>query len=266
MKSSESSILKHVSDSLELKPDDHAKQSDKKRYSERLSELLAYAFAEILRRRGLKEARPVPSGIRSDSGAERRMAGGIGAKKVDVTWATEESGLMLAISVKSINFRDKRTGNFQKNLVNRRGDLLMEAVTLHRRFPYAVLAGVFVFDIGATSDGTVMRESTFHNAHSRFKLFTGRLDPAGRDEQFEKLFIATFDCKSEHPFCFYEVGFPDVQTDVTEVITQLLQIVETRNDDLYELKSYQLKRRGSAKEKGTQPDSLDFDDFENVDS
>src|SRR3546814_5928739 len=76
------------------------------------------------------------------SGAERRMAGGIGAKKVDVTWATEESGLLLGISIKTINFRDVRTRNFQKSLTNRRGDMLIEAVTLHRRFPYAVLAGL----------------------------------------------------------------------------------------------------------------------------
>src|SRR3546814_5010367 len=58
------------------------------------------------------------------SGAERRLAGGIGAKKVDVTWATEESGLILAVSVKTILFKDSRTQNFQKNLTNRRADLL----------------------------------------------------------------------------------------------------------------------------------------------
>jgi hypothetical protein len=40
------------------------------------------------------------------SGVERRMAGGLGPTKVDVSWATEESGLLLAISVKTINYRD----------------------------------------------------------------------------------------------------------------------------------------------------------------
>lgn len=39
-------------------------------------------------------------GPSSKSGAERRMSGGIGAKKVDVTWATEEGGLLLALSIK----------------------------------------------------------------------------------------------------------------------------------------------------------------------
>src|SRR5205823_10452975 len=136
-------------------------QSEKKRYSELVSQKIALAVAEELRLRGLREARPAGEGDLGDSGAERRMAGGLGAKKVDVTWATEESGLLLAISIKTINFRDSKTKNFQKNLVNRRGDMLIEAVTLHRRFPYAVLAAFFFLDKDAESDGTNKRRSTF---------------------------------------------------------------------------------------------------------
>ena len=55
------------------------------------------------------------------------MSGGIGTKKVDVTWATEESGLLLAISVKCLTAKDPKTGNYHKNLINRRGDMLGEA-------------------------------------------------------------------------------------------------------------------------------------------
>ena len=68
------------------------------------------------RARGMDGARPAGPGEVGLSGAERRLAGGIGAKKVDVTWATEESGLILAVSVKTILFKDSRTQNFQKNL------------------------------------------------------------------------------------------------------------------------------------------------------
>ena len=42
------------------------------------------------------------------------MSGGIGAKKVDITWATEESGLLVAIFLKTINFSDR----IRKNLKN----------------------------------------------------------------------------------------------------------------------------------------------------
>src|ERR1700728_4478000 len=168
---------------LPAKPADSATQSEKRRYSELVSQKLAVAIAQELRHRGLKDARPAGEGDLGDSGAERRMAGGLGAKKVDVTWATEESGLLLAISIKSITFRDSKTKNFQKNLINRRGDMLMEALTLHRRFPYAVLGAFFLLDQGAEHDHTRKRRSTFINAHARMRLFTGRSDPAGRDEQ-----------------------------------------------------------------------------------
>src|SRR4051812_22581294 len=102
------------------KPAADASQQEKKRYSELISAHLAVAFGEELRRRGLKQARPAAPGEVGVSGAERRMAGGIGAKKVDVTWATEEGGLLLGISIKTINFVDGTTRNFQKNVPNRR--------------------------------------------------------------------------------------------------------------------------------------------------
>jgi hypothetical protein len=224
------------------KPGDSASQADKKRYSEQISQVIALAFARELRERGLRGARPGAPGELAGAGAERRMAGGIGAKKVDVTWATEESGLLLGISVKSINFKDSKTGNFQKNLTNRRGDMLMEAVTLHRRFPYAVLAGFFFLDQGAEHDGTLTRDgrnrrrSTFLNAHARMKLFTGRDDPAGRDEQYERMYILLLDASPEQvTLRAFEVGAPAEPVPLEAVFDTLMQIVADRNPDFYEV-------------------------------
>lgn len=229
-------LLEAALKALPNKPADIDSQSAKKRYSERVSEVVAQAIAAELRYRGLKEARPAPPGVMDSSGAERRMAGGLGAKKVDVTWATEEAGLLLAISVKSINFRDTRTNNFQKNLVNRRGDMLMEAVTLHRRFPYSVLAGFFFLDKGAENDHTVRRKSTFANAHSRLRLFTGRNDPAGRDEQFERFYLILLEASpTAVDIRAFEVGKPSTPVPLEEVITDLLSIAAERNPDFYEL-------------------------------
>lgn len=73
--------------SLPEKPSDDAAQSAKKAYSERMSAVIASALAEELRQRGLIGTRPSSPGDEAGvSGAERRMSGGIGAKKVDVTW------------------------------------------------------------------------------------------------------------------------------------------------------------------------------------
>jgi len=262
--------------SLPPKPGDEAPQAAKKRYSELVSQQVALALGAELRRRGLKEARPAPGGGGGpDAGAERRMAGGLGAKKVDVTWATEESGLLLGISVKTINFRDSKTRNFQKNLVNRRGDMLMEAVTLHRRFPYAVLAGLFFLDSEAANDGTEKRRSTFLNAHARLQLFTGRNDPADREEQFERFYLilldsartgprpapppsahrpgptadlfapaplteAARDAASEPLLRPFQVGAPERELALADMLDDLLSLVAQRNPDFYELRDGRL--------------------------
>ncbi len=221
---------------LPPKPPDSADREVKKRYSEQVSQAVAVALADELRKRGLTEARPSPPGVVDKSGAERRMAGGIGAKKVDVTWATEESGLLLAISVKTVNFRDGRTKNFQKNLVNRRGDMLIEAVTLHRRFPYAVLAGFLFLDAAAASDGTANRRSTFINAHARLKLFTGRGDPAGRDEQFEILYVFLLEASPDNANVrAYEVGNREQEVPLERIFDHLMVLVAERNPDFYEI-------------------------------
>ncbi len=225
------------------KPDDTAAASVKKRYSELVSNAVAPAFAEELRERGLAGARPAPPGVLGSSGAERRMAGAIGAKRVDVTWATEESGLLLALSVKTVNFRDSRSGNFAKNLTNRRGDLLYEAVTLHRRFPYAVLGGFLFLDKDAATDDTAKRRSTFHNAHHRLRLFDGRDDPAGRDEQYERLYLVLLDAT---PFAaswsIYRVGHPDQTVELSDAFDGLMEQVAERNPDFYECVDGELKR------------------------
>lgn len=217
------------------KPPDDAPQGLKNPWVGRISNTLAVAFAEELRLRGMKEARPAAPGAVGASGAERRLAGGIGAKKVDVTWATEESGLILAISVKTIMFRDGKTGQYQKNLTNRRGDLLVEAVTLHRRFPYAVLAGFLFLDHHAANDGTPRRKSTFENAFPRLRLFTRRPDPAGREEQFERLYLLLVDSNPVQPVVTaYEVNSPDTPVDLEAALDDIMQLVAERNFDLYE--------------------------------
>ncbi|MCC5953448.1 MAG: hypothetical protein JJU45_15260 [Acidimicrobiia bacterium] len=208
-----------------------------------MSNAVAPAFAQELRDRGLDGSRPAPPGVIGQSGAERRMAGAIGAKKVDVTWATEESGLLLAVSVKTINFRDKRSGNFQKNLTNRRSDLLYEAVTLHRRFPYSVLAGFLFLDKGAAADGTPQRRSTFLNAHHRLKLFDGRNDPAGRDEQYERLYIVLLDANPFTPnWETYRVGDPDTPIEMSTAFDEFIALIAERNPDFYDCVDGKLRK------------------------
>lgn len=220
---------------LPTKPPDSATRAEKKNYSQLLSEKVALAFAAELRDRGLKEIRPAAPGEVGGSGAERRVSGGIGAKKVDVSWATGESGLLLGISIKSINFRDKRSKNFQKNLTNRRGDMLFEAVTLHRRFPYAVLIGFFFFDKEADEDQTKTRRSTFENAHHRLKLFTGREAVDRPEEQYEKLFLVLYDANQFQPSVqVFNAGNATEEVNLADAFHEIVALIADRNPDFYD--------------------------------
>lgn len=228
---------------MPTKPPDTATPPVKKAYSETMSAKIALAMADELRHRGMREARPSGPGDVGNSGAERRLAGGIGAKKVDVTWATEESGLLLGISVKTINFRDGRSKNFQKNLTNRRGDMLGEALTLHRRFPYAVVAGFLFLDKDAKNDQTAKRNSTLVNAFPRLRIFTGREDPAGRDEQFERLYLLLVDANPFAPTLeCYQVNDSMTQVALDAAFDDLVVLVAERNFDFYEAHDGKVRR------------------------
>lgn len=217
------------------KPPDSASAPTKKNWNQKLSENFALAISAEFRDRGMDGTRPTGPGEAGLSGAERRLAGGIGAKKVDVSWATEESGLVLAASVKTIMFKDGQTGNYQKNLTNRRGDLLFETTTLHRRFPYAVLVGFLFLDAGAEHDHTERRRSTFQNAFPRLRLFTRRPDPDGREEQFERLYLSLVDANPFSPSIrTWEVNNEDEEVDLEVAFADFIELVGERNFDLYD--------------------------------
>lgn len=228
---------------LPEKPPDAAKRRPKQKYSQTVSQAIADAFAAELRERGFDGALPAPPGAVTGSGAEKRISGGIGAKRVDASWSTDESGLILGISIKTINFRDKRSQNFQKNLTNRRGDMLFESVTLHRRFPFATLFGFMFLDWEAREDDTDRRKSTFTNAHKRFKLFTGREEPEGREEQYERLYICLMRANPFEPtYEAFEAGEPDSPQEMSAIFDEMVRFVAERNPDFYESDDGKLRR------------------------
>jgi len=206
------------------KPGLEQQREHKKAYSEGLSHLIALLFGEALRRRGLKEAMPSDPGEGGVSGAERRMAGALGAKKVDVTWATEQSGLMLALSIKTINFSPSN------NLTNRRGDMLYESVTLHRRFPFSVLGG-FMFFAYDTDDHLIDR------AHALMKIFIGLVDPNPFNPRVK----------------IREAGRPDDELALEQIFDTLMILLAERNPDFYTCQNGKLKKVSSRKRRPKQP-------------
>lgn len=210
------------------RPADDAAREAKKNYAERLSNQVAQALAALLRELGLPGCQPERTG-----GRERQFAGGIGAKKVDVSYATEEDGLVLGVSVKSISFADRRTRNYQKNLTNRRGDLLAEATTLHQRFPYAVIGGLFVFDEGAERDGTERRPSTVVTAHEYFRAFDRRSSQSNAVEKFEALGVVLYRATEPVGYRYYDAGHPDAEKPLNAFLQRLLERIAERNPDRF---------------------------------
>lgn len=164
-------------------PPDNAIQSTKKRFSEVLSRHLAVEVGEGLRKQGFPNVKPIRGGP-----GEKEFQGGLGPKKVDVSYADEQHGLLLAVSIKSISFSP-----FGKNLKNRFADMCTEAITLHMRFPYSVVSGLFAFPVTADSDKTDGRTiSTFQRATKLFKTISGRKEYIDPGEKFENIVMMLY--------------------------------------------------------------------------
>jgi hypothetical protein len=162
-----------------LMPDQAAPRDIKKRYSEQLSRNLATQVADGLRKTGFPRVKPEPGGRH-----EKEFQGGLGPKKVDVSYSDEQHGLIFAVSIKTITAQP-----FGKNLKNRFGDLCTEAITLHMRFPYSIVCALFAFPTTADQDHSIepgrRQVSTFQRATQLFATISGRRDYTDPGEKFE---------------------------------------------------------------------------------
>jgi hypothetical protein len=179
------------------KPADDAPGGHKKNYTEALSHDISRVLAESLRTLGL-------TGVRAPtSGRDKSFMGGYGTKGVDVYLSDERHGLLLTSGVKGLVF-DPR-----KNLKNRYRDMVMEALELHRRFPYAVCGHLFF--IGKTESalaskkfGTVLGEAAV--------LMSGiaqRRLPTDAPELYEAIGILLFDPGDPHSLDLAPDGVPE---------------------------------------------------------
>jgi hypothetical protein len=108
------------------------------------------------------------------------------------------------------------------------------------------LGGFFFFDRGAAEDGTDRRRSTFLNANHRLRIFTGRSDPAGRDEQFERMLLLLLDADRRPPAVesFYVDRTPR-PVPLADAFNELIALVAERNPDFYEERDGDLCWQGS---------------------
>lgn len=169
-------------------------QARKKNYAQNLSTRLAQKIADALRRR-FPEVLPDATGRRHES-----KTGGKGRKriKLDVNYSTAELGLALAVSIKTINFRDPGSKRYTKNYTRADKELRAEAQDCHHRHPHAVMAALVFLPIDACDDQKAT-ESSFAQAVRIFRGRAGRRRPTSETEShFEAVYIGLYEPEGQN--------------------------------------------------------------------
>jgi hypothetical protein len=202
-------------------------RAPKKNFAQRLSTALAQKLANALR--------PEFAGINPDAlGAkhESKSRGATGLKKLDVNYSTTQAGLGLAISVKTINFKDEKTKRYTKNIKRVDGELRAEAQDCHTRQPYAVLVALVLLPEDAASDGESV--SSLKHGWNVFKHRGGRKNENGEAALFELVFLGTYSASGE--LAIFEIslepperGLPTATHDLATVVSAATGMYKQRN-------------------------------------
>jgi hypothetical protein len=157
----------------------------KRDFAQRLSTCIAQKIADALR--------PKLKGILPDENGEKHeseSASASGLKKLDVNYSTARMGLGLAVSIKTVNFKDETTGRFTKNIRRLDGELRAEAQDCHKRQPYAVLAALIFFPEEAAHDSDT--RSSLRHAWQVFERRGGRTSTSNEASLFERVWICIY--------------------------------------------------------------------------
>ena len=138
-------------------------QNDKRGWSERFANGCAVAFANQFRQSALEKKRILPLSLQQGTEPLTPLGSGT-SKRIDVTVADPVLGLELGVSLKGLNFRDAKSGNFDKNLTGRLYELADEVRLVHEHLPHAFMVGVIFLPIASTIDKTEKGNSSFANA------------------------------------------------------------------------------------------------------
>jgi hypothetical protein len=176
-----------------------AEREQKKNYAQKLSDVLALKIANGLRpmfpgilpvERGANEG-DQPKSIQGLESLARSLKG---VKRLDVNFSTVLLGLGLGLSIKTLNFKDKTSKRYTKNVTRIDNELRAEASDYHERQPFAVLVGIVFLPIDSADDGKI---SSFGHAAQTFRYRTGRRVHTESANLFERLYIALYEAQDE---------------------------------------------------------------------
>lgn len=204
----------------------------KKNFAQKLSTAIAQKIADALRP-PLKDVLPDASG----RWHEARALGAAGPKKLDVVHMTPAMGVGLAVSIKTINFKDEKTKRYTKNVKRVDGELRAEASDYHRRQPYAVFCALIFLPSDAADDGPAGKSSLRH-AWEVFHRRGGRLEHIDDQSLFEVVYLCVYDSSGDEfgrCRCYSvarelpQLGLPEQSHSLTEVVSEILDAFGRRN-------------------------------------
>jgi hypothetical protein len=145
-------------------------------------------------------------GITASSTRSARSVGG--TKQLDVNFSTQQLGLALGISLKSVHTRDASGGGrYTHNMKRNEEELRVEASGYHKRQPYSVMVGVLFLPIDSCEDGKKGNPSSFGSWVRHLRPYSGREDSDNEIDRFEKLYVGLYDPSGS------DLAFFDVDSD-----------------------------------------------------
>ena len=122
-----------------------------------------------------------------------------------MNYSTQEAGLGLAISLKSVHFGERNEGaaSFTHNMKRNDEELRVEATGHHLRQPYAVLVAVLFLPFESCDDLTP--NSSFASWVQYLWPLKGRIEPEDPPDRFELVSVALY-ARDASELGFYLLG------------------------------------------------------------
>jgi len=141
-------------------------QNESRRYSEIFSQEVSEWFAGYLKG-GLADYKFLEP--------EKPVRTRNGSKRLDIGILDRNSYLALDVSVKTFNFKDRKTNAYSKNFTGRCYELIAESLEIRTNYPYSILVALILLPEDGCEDYTDKRPSSFGNAVKTFsKLIQGK--------------------------------------------------------------------------------------------
>jgi hypothetical protein len=177
-------------------PPPDASRETRKNYTELLSRRITEVIKDRILSLGL-------SGVRAPHGRDKQFMGGYGTKGVDAYLSDEKHGLLLSSGTKGIVF------NIPKNLKNRYRDMVMEALELHKRFPYAVCGHLLFLGKTESARSSVAFGTVLGEVAVLLQGIVGRQRPDEAAEVYEAMGVVLFDPGDPETLDLAPAGLPE---------------------------------------------------------